>query len=488
MLVVANLSRFAQYVELDLSRFKGLVPVELFGQTRFPPIGELPYLLTLGPHAFYWLAIEGARDEPSEIVDLGTPVIEGSGSIDALVTGRARPEFERALARFLPGRRWFAGKARTIRNVAITDCVPLTGGRSSMGARVLIVKVEFSEGEAESYSVPLSLVEGERAENLLVDAAQERRHAHLPPRRQRRDRRGPDRSRGLPGVPRGDARPADAQGLLGRAPRGPADPGPARLAQRPGAARARDLPGRAEQHLGDLRAEPDPEVLPQGRGGREPRPRARPLPRRALALRQHPRGGGVARLHRRRRPPGDARHRPRVRAQRGRRVAVHPGRPGPLLRAGAHRGRPAGRRAARRPAGRPDRRGARPDPRGRRRAGRLLHPVGPAPRHPGGRAARRPRHRHDGRRLHPRALHAPLPALGLSVDAQPHGAGDADAARRSAVARRSRPRRRRGAPRGREGPARALRPASRPDRSTPSASAATATCTSARCSSPAATS
>jgi maltose alpha-D-glucosyltransferase/alpha-amylase len=170
VLIVANLSRFPQYVELDLSRFKGLEPLELFGQTRFPPIGELPYLLTLGPNAVYWLAIEGAPDEPSEIVDLGTPVIEGSGSIDALVTGRARPEFERALARFLPGRRWFAGKARTMRNVEITDCVPLTGGRSSMGARVLVVKVEFSEGEAESYSVPLSLVEGERAENLLVDA------------------------------------------------------------------------------------------------------------------------------------------------------------------------------------------------------------------------------------------------------------------------------------------------------------------------------
>ena len=170
VLIVANLSRFPQYVELDLSRFKGLEPLELFGQTRFPPIGELPYLLTLGPNAVYWLAIEGARDEPSEIVNLGTPVIEGSGSIDALVTGRARPEFERALARFLPGRRWFAGKARTIRNVGITDCVPLTGGRSSMGARVLIVKVEFGDGEAEIYSVPLALVEGERAENLLVDA------------------------------------------------------------------------------------------------------------------------------------------------------------------------------------------------------------------------------------------------------------------------------------------------------------------------------
>src|SRR5512145_1402147 len=62
VLIVANLSRFAQYVELDLSRFRGAEPVELFGQTHFPPIGDLPYLLTLGPHSIYWLAIEGPRE------------------------------------------------------------------------------------------------------------------------------------------------------------------------------------------------------------------------------------------------------------------------------------------------------------------------------------------------------------------------------------------------------------------------------------------
>src|SRR2546425_1468079 len=52
ILIVANLSRFVQYAELDLSALRGVTPVEMFGQTRFPPIGELPYLLTLGPHSF----------------------------------------------------------------------------------------------------------------------------------------------------------------------------------------------------------------------------------------------------------------------------------------------------------------------------------------------------------------------------------------------------------------------------------------------------
>ena len=51
----------------------GAEPVELFGQTRFPPIGELPYLLTLGPHAFYWLAIEGGARSPRTPVDASGP-------------------------------------------------------------------------------------------------------------------------------------------------------------------------------------------------------------------------------------------------------------------------------------------------------------------------------------------------------------------------------------------------------------------------------
>ncbi len=55
---VVNLSRFAQFAEVDLSEFDGHHPVELMGETRFPDIGTLPYLLTMGPHAFFWFRIE----------------------------------------------------------------------------------------------------------------------------------------------------------------------------------------------------------------------------------------------------------------------------------------------------------------------------------------------------------------------------------------------------------------------------------------------
>jgi maltose alpha-D-glucosyltransferase / alpha-amylase len=58
ILCVVNLSRYVQCAELDLAKFQGCHPVELIGETRFPPIGELPYFFTLGPHSFYWFRLE----------------------------------------------------------------------------------------------------------------------------------------------------------------------------------------------------------------------------------------------------------------------------------------------------------------------------------------------------------------------------------------------------------------------------------------------
>jgi len=58
VLIVNNLSRFAQPVEIDLRQYNGAVPIEMLGDTRFPAIGELPYFLTLGPHSFYWFRLD----------------------------------------------------------------------------------------------------------------------------------------------------------------------------------------------------------------------------------------------------------------------------------------------------------------------------------------------------------------------------------------------------------------------------------------------
>jgi maltose alpha-D-glucosyltransferase/alpha-amylase len=66
VLCVNNLSRFPQPVELDLRRWEGVAPIELQGGVRFPEIGELPYLLTLGAYGFYWFRIPQLAPGPPE--------------------------------------------------------------------------------------------------------------------------------------------------------------------------------------------------------------------------------------------------------------------------------------------------------------------------------------------------------------------------------------------------------------------------------------
>jgi len=159
LLVVANLSRFAQYVELDLSEFTGHAPRELFGQTEFPRIGELPYLLTLGPHAFYWFTLT-APDEPADRQGPAEPPrVEAQGSWKALVEeGDALGE---ALTRFLWRQRWFRSKGRSPGRVRVRDALPLEA--PGFDARLALVDVEFREGTAETYVLPLVFhPEGER--------------------------------------------------------------------------------------------------------------------------------------------------------------------------------------------------------------------------------------------------------------------------------------------------------------------------------------
>src|SRR5690606_35543975 len=125
MLMVANLSRSVQYAELDLREFEHRVPREVFGRTRFPAIGQLPYLLTLGPYAFYWLEL-GRREAHRELTPEGAPAIvelRTKARLPALCVGRSRAQLERVLPRVLATRRWFGGKARDIDGVTIVDAL-----------------------------------------------------------------------------------------------------------------------------------------------------------------------------------------------------------------------------------------------------------------------------------------------------------------------------------------------------------------------------
>ncbi|BAU48059.1 alpha-amylase [Sulfurifustis variabilis] len=180
ILCVANLARSAQPVELDLSRYKGRVPVELLGRAAFPPIGELPYLLTMPSHGFYWFRLAKGEEVPSWHEERLAPedlpmlvLFDGWHSFfrDRVVPWRiamaekVRGQLEEeALPRFVGAQRWYAAKGEPIARLTLTDRALWEEG----GASWLIALFRLEGGaEPAHYFLPMSLVWEEGDEERL---------------------------------------------------------------------------------------------------------------------------------------------------------------------------------------------------------------------------------------------------------------------------------------------------------------------------------
>ncbi|MHB8188882.1 MAG: maltose alpha-D-glucosyltransferase [Ferrimicrobium sp.] len=163
ILVVVNLSRFAQCAELDLSQSFGAVPVELFGGAEFPPIGDLPYFVTLGPHGFYWFSLTGHSEATPP-----RPAFEVKTSWPKVLTGSNLRHVQEALPSYIADQRWFAEKARRIKRAEAVEMLPLPlpEGVDTPSAILVFVRLELDHGPAETYLLPLAYASGPSADNL----------------------------------------------------------------------------------------------------------------------------------------------------------------------------------------------------------------------------------------------------------------------------------------------------------------------------------
>ena len=163
LLCIANLSRAAQAVELDLSRFKGRVPVELLGRSPFPPIGDLPYLLTLPGYGFYWFVLPEFADAPRWHDVLPEPMPEFTTLVmrdgwNSLTSGREAHELSTSvLPGFIAKQRWFAAKDDKIARADTT--VLGTLGRRQLGDYLLLMATLELQArkETQSYFLPLDV-------------------------------------------------------------------------------------------------------------------------------------------------------------------------------------------------------------------------------------------------------------------------------------------------------------------------------------------
>ncbi|WP_417851939.1 maltose alpha-D-glucosyltransferase [Tianweitania sediminis] len=172
ILCVANLSRAAQAVELDLSRWKGTVPVEMMGRTAFPPVGDLPYLVTLPAYGFYWFVLASEAQAPHwhqalpEILPEFITLTTRDGRVDTAIAGRDKRVFDGdVLPHFLTLQRWFGAKDRKVRQANVQPVGQLGDGQHLLA----IIDVDLGEGEPQRYFLPMSARWGE--ENITHGAA-----------------------------------------------------------------------------------------------------------------------------------------------------------------------------------------------------------------------------------------------------------------------------------------------------------------------------
>jgi maltose alpha-D-glucosyltransferase / alpha-amylase len=168
ILVVVNLSRFSQVAEIDLSRFSGCMPMEVFSRNVFPPIRKSPYILTIGPHGHYWFILQsqaGKRSAKKRIV----PTIAVEANLQALLVDGQRARLEREiLPEYLRACRWFGAKARHMREMRIIEQIPISEG----SAQLWLVQVDYTDGAAETYSLPVQVATGAAADTLIRNSPQ----------------------------------------------------------------------------------------------------------------------------------------------------------------------------------------------------------------------------------------------------------------------------------------------------------------------------
>jgi maltose alpha-D-glucosyltransferase/alpha-amylase len=163
--------RFVEPVELDLSEFDGAVPIEMFGDTRFPPITEGAYFLSVGPHAFFWLTLRSqvVLESPAG-PEVALPVVRVTGTDwTSILEGQQKRRTEALIASYMSQRRWFAGKGRRVRSLTAKTAVPVGRRRMSPGMVFVFVEVDYAEGEGDTYLLPLASVSPQDAEAISRD-------------------------------------------------------------------------------------------------------------------------------------------------------------------------------------------------------------------------------------------------------------------------------------------------------------------------------
>ena len=169
IVVVANLSRFAQSAELDLSRFAGCVPMEVFSRNLFRPIRKSRYVITLGPHAYYWFALQAPTEARRALKKRVVPTLKAPAQLETLLHDDRREPLEREiLPMYIRNCRWFGSKARTFRDLKVIEQLSISGDVD--GAQLWFIEISYLDAPTETYAIPVKIASDDMARSVSQSA------------------------------------------------------------------------------------------------------------------------------------------------------------------------------------------------------------------------------------------------------------------------------------------------------------------------------
>ena len=164
ILVVVNLSRYSQYVELELSSFKGYTPVEAFSRNEFPIISEEPWALPMQFKNYFWFELRKERvDERAIEAEKGKALSINHGQWERMGKELQNIIKER-LYDYLVNIKWFRGDTRKLRNINIIDIIKLA--EKTFSPYLFIIEMDLIEGKKDIYLMPISLAVNNKAEEI----------------------------------------------------------------------------------------------------------------------------------------------------------------------------------------------------------------------------------------------------------------------------------------------------------------------------------
>ncbi len=164
ILVIINLSRYSQQAELDLSDYEGYTPTEVFSQNDFSTIGTEPYIFPLQFKNYFWFELKKKEEEEfADSLSSDPRLILTSGKWNEMQP-ETKAKLRKLFLNYVRKSRWFRGKAKKIKNVEITDVVPLSKG--SLKSYVFLIETDYIEAKNEKYVVPLSITTGDETSEI----------------------------------------------------------------------------------------------------------------------------------------------------------------------------------------------------------------------------------------------------------------------------------------------------------------------------------